>query len=381
MRILVKTIQQQSLYLEVEPSFTMLQVKQAIQEKTQQPPELQKLIFSGKILNDQQTIEGLGITEKDFMVAMFSKPKNVPVAPVSTPTPVAAPQQSAPAAPAATTLPAAAAATAERAQGSETTATVVPAAESATNTTPTVYNPYETLLTGEAYENAVKNIMEMGFEREQAIKAMRASFGNPDRAVEYLMTGFPPEFAQATEVPTATPAAAAVAPPPPAAAPAPVVPPRSGAGAGAGGANADLSFLRNDPQFLQLRQMLQQQPELLQPLLAQIGQANPQILQMINANPTQFMQLLMEGSGGGAGGGGGISEGGEDDDEEGGGGGGQRHYIEVTPEEQAAIQRLESMGFSRAAVIEAYFACDKNEEVAANYLFDHMQDFDDSPFQ
>lgn len=122
------------------------------------------------------------------------------MAPVSTPTPVAAPQQSAPAAPAATTLPAAAAATAERAQGSETTATVVPAAESATNTTPTVYNPYETLrkleyfmqidqvVTGEAYENAVKNIMEMGFEREQAIKAMRASFGNPDRAVEYLMT-------------------------------------------------------------------------------------------------------------------------------------------------------------------------------------------------
>mmetsp|Transcript_30453 Transcript_30453/g.26967 ORF Transcript_30453/g.26967 Transcript_30453/m.26967 type:complete len:98 (+) Transcript_30453:318-611(+) len=45
--------------------------------------------------------------------------------------------------------------------------------------------------------------------------------------------------------------------------------------------------------------------------------------------------------------------------------------IRVSPEEMAAIERLMALGFPKHKAAEAYFACDKNEEYAANYLFEH----------
>lgn len=50
--------------------------------------------------------------------------------------------------------------------------------------------------------------------------------------------------------------------------------------------------------------------------------------------------------------------------------------VELTAEDDAAVQRLEALGFSRMACVQAYIACERSEELAANYLLENATDED-----
>ncbi|KAF9946988.1 hypothetical protein BGZ72_010960 [Mortierella alpina] len=388
MLITVKTLKQETFKVDVDETDKVLSIKEKIEQLQGHPVSSQKLIFSGKILEDDKPVSQYNISEKDFLVIMVTKAKaaaassSKPAAAATTPTPAPAPAPAAatPAAPVAQASTEQAPTAAAPADAPVVGENPAPAA----STEPAAPSDDNALLTGSRLETAIQNMMEMGFPRDQCLLAMRASFNNPDRAVEYLMTGIPEHLqAQAsapapaaaparaaapasTAAPTSAPAAA-VAAPPASAAPTTTAQPQnlftaaaqaaatarrggSGApGAEAGAAETDsLAFLRDQPQFQQIREMVQHNPDLLQPLLIQLGQSNPQMLQLINQNQQAFLQLLNEGNDG------------EDDGR-----------IYVTQEEQDAIQRLENLGFDHRTVVEAFFACDRNEEMAANYLFDH----------
>jgi UV excision repair protein RAD23 len=221
-------------------------------------------------------------------------------------------------------------------------------------------------------------IMEMGFDREMVMKAMRAAFNNPDRAVEYLMTGIP-EGMDPPSAPAAPAGGGGGAAPggAPAANPALMQALQQQMGQMGEGAGGPLDHLRADPQFNMLRQLVQARPEMLQPLLQELGQAHPEVLQAIQDNQEEFVRLInepvdpaqqmqaqmaMQSL---------MAQGGMAGDGEGDDG---QVQITLTEAEAASLANLEALGFPRQICLEAYLACDKNEEVAANYLFENGAD-------
>lgn len=112
----------------------------------------------------------------------------------------------------------------------------------------------------------------MGYPRDEVEHALRASYNNPDRAVEYLINGIP---AVADEQEGGTPNMA-------------------GIDERQSDANDPLAFLRNQPQFQQMKLVVQQNPQLLNAILQQLGQSNPALLGLISHNQEAFVRLLNE---------------------------------------------------------------------------------------
>merc|ERR1711899_190720 len=129
-----------------------------------------------------------------------------------------------------------------------------------------------------------------------------------------------------------------------------------------------LEFLRGQEMFTQMRTLLQRDPAMLNAVLQQLGQSNPQLLQLISQNQESFIRMINEPeTGASPGSGAPAGMGGVSEDLPG--------MIQVSQQDKEAIDRLKALGFPEHLVVQAYFACDKNENLAANFLL--SQNFDD----
>nr|CAD7425905.1 unnamed protein product [Timema monikensis] len=316
-----------------------------------------------KILTDDNVISEYNIDEKKFIVVMVTKPKAPPAtfAGPSDPTAIVdsgdGEKKKAETKPHGEIPPASATVTSEQ-----------PTSAVAAVTDPAPGNIVEAesaLLMGEDYNQMVQNIMDMGYEREQVEQALRASFNNPDRAVEYLLTGIPAQLFE--DPPVAGQDSDAPA--------APTLP-----SSGPPTDEDPLAFLRSQPQFQQMRQVIQQNPQLLNAVLQQIGQTNPALLQLISQNQEAFVRMLNEPATGGSTASGtpaspaAVGAGNPGSDAGSAAGMFAPGVIQVTPQDKEAIERLKALGFPEHLVIQAYFACEKNENMAANFLLSQSLD-------
>uniref|UniRef100_A0AC35GLL2 UV excision repair protein RAD23 n=1 Tax=Panagrolaimus sp. PS1159 TaxID=55785 RepID=A0AC35GLL2_9BILA len=326
MKVTFKTITQETFELSVDDDQTILDVKNAVSKTRGEeccPVERQKLIYGGKILDDASTFGSLNYDEKRFIVLILKAEKKAEEAPAETEKPV----QEAP--------------TPAKAATSEIPAT--PANRAPPLTTPQAPARAPQALS-EDHQEKLNNIISMGYPENEALAALRAAFFDPERAVEYLINGVPDTARAEGGYDAAM------------------------EGTDEEGPHVGLDFLQDNEQFTQLREMVRQNPEMLPEIIQQISQDNPALMQLIRENETEFLALLNSDDDAG-------SNAVEGEGEP--GGAGQQlppNVIAVTEADRDAINRLKEMGFPEQLVIEAYFACDKNEGLAVNYILSRMDD-------
>ena len=186
------------------------------------------------------------------------------------------------------------------------------------------------------YTEQINALVDMGYEKEKVERAIKAANGSIDLAVEYLNDE--------------------------------QIPNQNEPNTGNANSNIPSSSNSNLPEELKknasiIKCLCMNNPEKLPSILTNLKEHSPQLFELIKQHEEDFKNLL-------------VSPLSEEDirnfqsiQQE------LRrppgHSIRLTKEESDAVKRLQELGgFSQADAVQAYFACDKNEEMAANFLFE-----------
>jgi UV excision repair protein RAD23 len=129
--------------------------------------------------------------------------------------------------------------------------------------------------------------------------------------------------------------------------------------------------------FQQFRLQALQNPNIIPQLLQFVQQNHPNIFQLLSTNPNLMYHLLIHGRPNV------IGAPGQNNGDNLPGSGGQpapapappqppvqQPTIELSEDDRNNIQTIMEMGFTQEQAIEAYLVCNKNVELAINYLFD-----------
>lgn len=277
-------------------------------------------------MSDDSKISGCEIDEAKYVVLMVLQPKAAPTTESTPSATTSAPNKS-------TSTPAigasgtsGAASTGTSTEASKTSVKKETSGKEGNVSTPSAES---NLVLGDQFEDMIKQIMEMGYNRPEVELALKASFNNPERAVEYLINGLPLDVAgNDINVPVGGIESSGPTP-------------RTENIHVASSDSNPLAFLRTQPMFLQMRQMIQADPLSLYSLMQQIRETNPTLYDLINRNQETFVRMLNDEPGGQATGAVPPTIGNPTS-----GGGGVRGIdqlvgsVEVTPADKEAIDRV-----------------------------------------
>ena len=320
MKLILKNLKQVKYIVELESEkSTVKDLKNEIEKLHGFDSSQIKLLYNGKVLEDSKTIEEYQIKEENIIIMMNTKPKAKP-----SPPPSEQPKQE------------------ERPKKEEQT-------KQEEQPKKEEEQPKQQEQPKPDYTQQINSLVDMGYEREKVEKAINASKGNVDVAIEYLTSGNIPEGSNNNQ-------------------PNPPNQPNQENQPSNNKPNLPLELRRNASL---MKIVCRDDPEKIYDILNTLEQKNPALLNKIREHQEEFKNLLVSP----------INQQDIDtyklleDDMKGiGRQGGRRPgqvEIRLTPEESEAVKRLSELGdFSQSEILTAYLACDKNEELAANYLFE-----------